>query len=184
MHNHSSSFQPASALLPTPSHPSPFTIIHYLKESCQLGIILEESSKHLITPWPYNPWPFTLLLFTHHCYPILPRSLECNTLPQAGSLETCLSFFSYEEMLHFVVLVFPRTLITFVSELFNVNPVWTSLWGPSYRSMLSRRNKSASYLFLLLKQLEMEVHAFRVTVIFVTENSFDLSLIFANSAAD
>lgn len=50
--------------------------------------------------------------------------------------------------------------------------------------MLSRRNKSASYLFLLLKQLEMEVHAFRVTVIFVTENSFDLSLIFANSAAD
>lgn len=74
MHNHSSSFQPASALLPTPSHPSPFTTIHYLKESCQLGIILEESSKHLITPWPYNPWPFTLLLFTHHCYPILPRS--------------------------------------------------------------------------------------------------------------
>lgn len=35
-----------------------------------------------------------------------------------------------------------------------------------------------------LNRLEIEVHAFRETVTFVTENSFDLSLIFANSAAD
>lgn len=35
-----------------------------------------------------------------------------------------------------------------------------------------------------LSRLEIEVHAFRVTVIFVTENSFDLSLISANSASD
>lgn len=35
-----------------------------------------------------------------------------------------------------------------------------------------------------LNRLETEVHALRVTVTFFTENSFDLSLISANSAAD
>lgn len=92
-------------------------------------------------------------LFTHHCYPILLRRFGVHTLPQAGSLEACLCPFSYEEMLHFSVLIIPRRLVTFVSDLFNFNPVWTSPWGPPYSSMLSRRNESASgYLFLLFKQ--------------------------------
>lgn len=65
--------QPLLCCQLAPSHPSPFTIIQYLKESYQFAIIQEQSSKPLITPWPCNPWPFTLLLLTHCCYPILPR---------------------------------------------------------------------------------------------------------------
>lgn len=153
MDNHSSSLQPASALLPAPSHPSLLKIIQYLKESYQFAIIQEESSKPLITPWPCNPWPFTLLLLTHCCYPILPRRFGVQHISQGrkpGSL--FMPFFLWRNVA-LCSAGLPRRLIAFIADLFNFNPVWPSPWGPPYPSMLSRRNKSASgYLFLLFKQ--------------------------------
>lgn len=183
MDNHSSSLQPASALLPAPSHPSPFTIIQYLKESYQFAIIQEESSKPLITPWPCNPWPFTLLLLTHCCYPILPRrfgvqhisqgrkpvhaffpmkkccTLQCWSSPEdwSLSLQTCLILIQSGHH----------------HEVHHTHPC-------SQGEIRVLQGTFSSYL----SRLEIEVHAFRVTVIFVTENSFDLSLISANSASD
>lgn len=69
-------------------------------------------------------YTLTLQPMAIHTSPI-NTSLLSNTA-QAGSLDACLCPFSYQEMLHFAVLIFPRRLITFVSDLCNFNPVWTS----------------------------------------------------------
>lgn len=170
----------ANSLPPKPFYDNPVS-----KRKLPVCNNWEESSKCLVTPWPCNPWPFTLLYLHITVIRYCSGALECTHFPRQEAWKPVYVLFPMKKCCTFQCwsspedwsLLFQTCLILIQSghhhEVHHTHPC----------SQGEMKVLQVTFSFYL-NRLEIEVHAFRETVTFVTENSFDLSLIFANSAAD